>query len=67
MMSLALTPSSAEQYPTFMKALQRFQKEDPTFRVRAGAGGGEGEEGRGREREGEGEGGREGGVEGVFV
>ncbi|GIL82330.1 hypothetical protein Vretimale_11788 [Volvox reticuliferus] len=32
-MSLALTPTSAEQFPTFMKALQRFQKEDPTFRV----------------------------------
>ncbi|PNW76397.1 hypothetical protein CHLRE_11g467553v5 [Chlamydomonas reinhardtii] len=40
-MSLALTPSSAEQYPTFMKALQRFQKEDPTFRVSSNSATGE--------------------------
>ncbi|KXZ50004.1 hypothetical protein GPECTOR_18g159 [Gonium pectorale] len=40
-MSLALTPTSAEQFPTFMKALQRFQKEDPTFRVSSNAATGE--------------------------
>ena len=33
-MSLALTPKAAEQMGNFMKALTRFQKEDPTFRVR---------------------------------
>ncbi len=44
-MSLALTPTSAEQFPQLMKALQRFQKEDPTFRVR-----GKGVRGRGNGR-----------------
>ena len=34
-MSLALTPKAAEQMGNFMKALTRFQKEDPTFRVRS--------------------------------
>jgi elongation factor G len=33
-MSLALTPKVAEQMGNFMKALTRFQREDPTFRVR---------------------------------
>lgn len=32
-MSLALTPKASDQLPNFMRALQRFQKEDPTFRV----------------------------------
>ncbi|KAG2481989.1 hypothetical protein HYH03_019055, partial [Edaphochlamys debaryana] len=40
-MSLALTPTSAEQFPTFMKALQRFQKEDPTFKVTSNSSTGE--------------------------
>lgn len=40
-MSLALTPKSAEQMGNFMKALTRFQKEDPTFRVRGRGGAGE--------------------------
>lgn len=40
-MSLALTPTSAEQFPQLMKALQRFQKEDPTFRVSSNAATGE--------------------------
>ena len=35
-MSLALTPKAAEQMGNFMKALTRFQKEDPTFRVGIG-------------------------------
>ena len=46
-MSLALTPKSAEQMGNFMKALTRFQKEDPTFRVS-----GKGLAGGGHEREG---------------
>mmetsp|Transcript_8784 Transcript_8784/g.18768 ORF Transcript_8784/g.18768 Transcript_8784/m.18768 type:complete len:784 (-) Transcript_8784:787-3138(-) len=36
-MSLALTPKAAEQMGNFMKALTRFQKEDPTFRVASNA------------------------------
>lgn len=32
-MSLALTPKDASQFGSFVKALARFQKEDPTFKV----------------------------------
>jgi elongation factor G len=32
-MSLALIPKASDQMGNFMRALQRFQKEDPTFRV----------------------------------
>lgn len=32
-MSLAVVPKSTQQTAAFSKALQRFQKEDPTFRV----------------------------------
>ena len=34
-MSLSLTPKNREATSNFSKALQRFQKEDPTFRVGA--------------------------------
>ncbi|TMW67068.1 hypothetical protein Poli38472_012184 [Pythium oligandrum] len=33
-MSLAVTPTNKQQVANFSKALNRFQKEDPTFRVR---------------------------------
>lgn len=32
-MSLAIVPKSTQQTAAFSKALQRFQKEDPTFKV----------------------------------
>jgi len=32
-MSLAVSPNSTQQTSAFSKALQRFQKEDPTFKV----------------------------------
>ena len=32
--SLAVTPVKKDQMPVFNKALTRFQKEDPTFRVK---------------------------------
>ena len=32
-MSLAIVPKSSQQTTSFSKALQRFQKEDPTFKV----------------------------------
>jgi elongation factor G len=32
-MSLAIAPASKDVGPQFSKALNRFQKEDPTFRV----------------------------------
>lgn len=38
-MSVALTPKSTDQLANFQKALQRFQKEDPTFHVKNDAGG----------------------------
>jgi hypothetical protein len=37
-MSVALTPKSTDQLQNFQKALQRFQKEDPTFHVKNDAG-----------------------------
>ncbi|MEW5307565.1 MAG: hypothetical protein WDW36_009953 [Sanguina aurantia] len=36
-MSLALTPKDASQFGSFVKALARFQKEDPTFKVNTNA------------------------------
>lgn len=40
-MSVALTPKSADQLQNFNRALQRFQREDPTFKVSTNAENGE--------------------------
>jgi hypothetical protein len=37
-MSVSLTPKSTDQLPNFQRALQRFQREDPTFTVSNNAG-----------------------------
>lgn len=37
-MSVSLTPKSTDQLANFQKALQRFQREDPTFHVANNAG-----------------------------
>lgn len=37
-MSVSLTPKSTDQLPNFQRALQRFQREDPTFHVGNNAG-----------------------------
>ena len=37
-MSVSLTPKATDQLPNFQRALQRFQREDPTFNVSHNAG-----------------------------
>lgn len=37
-MSVSLTPKTSDQLANFQKALQRFQREDPTFHVANNAG-----------------------------
>ena len=37
-MSVSITPRSADQLPNFQRALARFQREDPTFHVSNNAG-----------------------------